>query len=260
MKRTTPLTIVLACALAGALTAWNAHGATNALFANGVDWSTNYYNPDITVNVGDYDKLPTGANTTPIWTPGSYAAPGWELTNNALRINTSTNGAALSFRQTNNWDATRDTTIEFRLRVVEQDSTAWAGSVLFANGAKWQTFYVTTNSVKLAAASPIAGDFTQWTVFRITLENMTSSPTAKLYINNQTNVYSTSTTFNSAAINYLQFGDGSTGASESGIVEWDYIRWTSAGAFPVTLPIPEPMVVTLLALGGFLIFRRPKRR
>lgn len=257
MKYNSLRALTMALGVLAWLAASPSQGATNTIFANGVDWSTNYYNPDVTIGVGDYDKDPVGPNTSPVWTISNVSATR-TLTNNALRIDTSAAGASLAFRQTQNWDATQDTTIEFRLRIIEHSGSSYAGSVLFANGAKWQNMYFSTNSVLLSGSgSPVSGDYTQWTLFRITLEDMTTTPTAKLYINNQTNVFSTSTTFNSAGINYLQFGDGSTSSSfESGIIEWDFVRWTSTGAFPA----PEPSAAALLALGALLFSARRRMR
>lgn len=229
---------------------------------NGVSW-THYYNPDETVNTALYDKLPNDAvNTSPVWVPGSYGGePLAEIEDNFLRISTPGENAAYSFRQSNGYglgSTATEFTFETRFRVTGlNEGAVYAGSILFGTGAnnRWEEIVYSPTAI-----GGYAVDLTQWTTVRITVTGgNTTAPVALVYINNDSDIKATRILSGVGALSYFQFGDGSTHASRGGTSEWDYIRWTNAGAFAPT-PIPEPGSLALLGIGALVVCHSRRKK
>lgn len=222
------------------------HAALGGLVSwttNQVDWSTNYYNPDVQSG-GQYDGVPT--NASPKWT-AQYTATS-SLVDSYFRISTA-GGSRLNYFTTSNWDLSGDATVEARLRVVSQTGASGAGSIRFGNAAFYGTVLFGTNNV-----GTVEHDFTQWTTVRLVFEGMTSTNTAtvKVYLNNDPTVAYTSTKWSlGTTLNQLSFGDPNT-TSTDGTVDWDYIAWKSGSAIaPV---IPEPATIGMMGLGALIAF------
>ncbi len=235
-----------------------AYSATASLTLNGVNWGTNYYNPDVRTGP-TYDAMPnaTLGATSPAWVAGSTSGSA-ALVDDYIKIDTSASGTAQSYRQIAAWDPTKDSTVEWVMKVESQTGTASAGSILCAGQSKYITLTIGTSQLTLGNKVVTGLDFTQWTTFRLTLTGMnTATPQATLYINGSTTPIATAAFNGSSALTYLQFGDGNSGASESGITDWREIRWTSAGAFA---PVPEPSSMILGGLGAALWIFATNRR
>lgn len=227
---------------------------------NGVSW-THYYNPDETVNTALYDKLPTDAtNTSPVWASGGFAgAPIVEIEENFLRISTEGITDQRNFRQSNGYglgSTATEFTFEARFRVPSlNEDTSYAGSILFGTGenGRWHEILYSPTTIQ-----GFAVDLTQWTTVRITITGgNTTAPVASVYINNEPDVKATQVLLHSANLPYFQIGDAASGTSRGGVSEWDYIRWTNAGAFA---PIPEPGSLALLGIGALVVCHSRRKK
>jgi hypothetical protein len=224
MKNTTKIRILIA--LTTGLSAYTAWSAKAPLTTNGVNWGVNYYDPD--AQSGDrYDKLPNDPDGTfPVWT-AEYNTGSYTLNDSYLRISTAA-GKRQSFSTKSNWDLTGNTTVEAVVRIVSQSGKSGAGSIVFGNANFYGTVLISADSI-----GKCRHDFTQWTTVRLVFENMhdMSSAVVKVYLDHNPSPVLTSKTWTAGStINLLRFGDPNT-ASTDGTVEWDSIRWTSAGAF-----------------------------
>lgn len=194
------------------------------LTTNGVNWGTNYYNPD--VQVGDpYDGLPTDA--TPKWTRGGAMVGGTTLTDSYLRITTAV-GKSEFYSTKSNWDLSGDATVEATLRVIDQAGASGAGSIRFGNSDFYGTILFSANKI-----GTVAHDLTAWTTVRIVFEGMssTNTATAKVYVNNNPKALFTSKRWTAGStLNQLTFGDPNS-TSTDGTMDWESIRWTCSGAF-----------------------------
>ena len=245
------LTIWKGTVLAGVVVAaWvsGASAATMTLVANGVDWGTNYYNPNVIDDPALYDKLPNAATgTSPVWGPGALSGSA-EVIGDYLQLTTE-GTQRMSYQHTSNYTAatTGFFTLETRMRIVSVGSGAsGAASLLLPVGGQYFNILFRLNGVGPGSGGITNLDLTQWTTFRFTI-TVAPTPVLSIYVNDSPTAAFTTSTMSSGTLAFFQFGDGSNGASgQNGVTQWDYIRWTTSGAYA---PIPEPHSLALLALG-----------
>lgn len=214
--------------------------------ANGVNW-TYYYNPDVNPDTDYYDKLPTESGaTSPLWSYVGLFDASQTVVDDYLRLSSTGENSQVHYAQTAGWNGAQDTTLEVRLRVVETTGS-WANAFFLSTGSKWAT--VDFNSTSILSLTNL--DLTQWTVIRFTLTGGANNPDLNIYINNNPTASTIKDLFAGVTTdNYLRFGDIAPGSYAGGIVDYDYIRWTSEGAFA---PVPEPATSALLGLGAMML-------
>lgn len=226
---------------------------------NGVDWGNNVYDPAAGTPAGK-DGLPTdGTKTSPAWVSVSNGAPNSiELTGDALRITT---GDALtpkagtrSFNQLNNLNSTT-LTFEMRLRVVEQRGDTYAQTILLGGASTFTEVAFGAEKVLLQGSSGwYVTSMAQFRTLRVTVEPLADGKQRfRVYLDGNTTPVQTVTKAATYAITYLRIGDSSTSVATNGVVDYDYVRWTTAGAF-----IPEPATLSLLGLAAIGLLRRTR--
>lgn len=256
----------LAVACAVALTVLGVSTVRADVF-NGVDWGNNVYDPGSSAGK---DGLPTSAaQTSPVWAIGSSSGTFTEqIVDDAFRLTTDAPGATYTtatraYKQTTNVTGYTGT-FEFRMRVVETNRSAtYAAQFILTGGGGWVTSiaptFINFGTNYTPAVAP-----TQWHTYRLTMEQIGGGGATpvqqqlKAYLDGEL-VYSATRSAASgggSAVNLteMRFGDGSNSTGTNGTSEWDYIRWTTTGAYaPV---IPEPATWGLLTLGALAIFAR----
>lgn len=237
--------------------------ATADFVKNGVDWGTDYYNPNVIQDTALYDKLPTATGQTyPVWAINSRTAgvvP--TVIEDYLRISTS--GTQLdSYKTSVGFDPTLtgDLTIETRFRVVSIASgSTRAGSFVLNLGGYWIDFNISTTSIGTSAqTSLLTGlNLTEWTTVRFTIVDAMTGPTLEIYLNNNSTPAVTTNKFNTgtSATNII-FGDASGSAATGGVMDWDYITWDSSAALA---PVPEPTTLGMIGLSGMLVLLNYRR-
>lgn len=234
----------------------------STLYANGVNWGTNYYHPDERNGV-QYDGLPLdGLQTSPVWTQFTTVGSSTIMvTNDYLSISTDSPADVVGFKQTRDhgFDLANDSTVEITFRVASQLNTYAAGNLHLAeeHGAdtKRSVFYLYADKITGASsANKYEHDFTQWTTVRMTIEDFTNAANREInvYIDNdpfpvltETNVYGTTANYEG-----LMFGDLSSVGG--GTVEYRSIRWTSEGAFA---PVVDSKVSSTIDFLDFAWFQ-----
>lgn len=230
--------------------------ATANFVKNGIDWGTNYYNPDVIEDTALYDKLPTATGQTfPVWAVNSKTAgtiPA--IIENYLRISTS--GTQLdSYKTSVGFDPllTGSLTVETRLRVVSVASgSTRAGSFVLNLGGYWIDFNISGTSIGTSAESSLLTglNLSEWTTIRFTIVDATTAPTLAIYLNNSATPSATTTKFNTgASVTSIIFGDASGSTATGGVMDWDYIAWSSSGA---VAPVPEPAGQAMLGVSGIM--------
>lgn len=208
-----------------------AHASQNITNDNTI-WSVSY----------DGDYLPSNPLSDPAWTmAGSgYVSGG---------IMTFTNGTG-SFADMNNtayWNGgsggTYDNTVEFRVRAFSTAPPDWRGRAVM-NNAQNQWAFMFTDTFFYFNNTPVTTNMTTFHTFRI----VQTGNFADLYMDGYrvlTNVPGNGPTL----ANEIYFGQD----VQSGDTQWDYFRWTNAGAF-----IPEPGVISLavMTLVGLVLRRK----
>ena len=208
-------------------------GAVN-LTANGVNWGTNYYNPD--ERTGDqYDGLPMDAE--PDWEVRRSSGGALSLVGNALRVTTDVR-SKLEFAQNSNFDLRKDSTIELTVRVVEQRHSSGAGIITFGQPPGGERSFLWLDKYGLRSNGKVFGmaNLKEWTTIRITFQNISDSngeKKIKVYINNNpAPIIETLSWYPASATTCgIGFGDVSS-TTVDGVVDYESIRWTSDGAFP----------------------------
>ena len=230
--------------------------ATANFVKNGVDWGTSYYNPDVIADPALYDKLPTATGlTSPLWAVNSNSVSTTAVIENYVRISTSGTQTD-SYKTSAGFDPllTGSLTVETRLRVVSVASgSVRAGSFVLNLGGYWIDFNISGSSIGTSAESSLLTglNLTEWTTIRFTIADATTAPTLSIYLNNSATPAATTTKFNTGttATNII-FGDASQSTATGGVMDWDYIAWTSNGA---VAPVPEPAGQAMLGLSGVMI-------
>lgn len=251
--KTYPILIMSLALAAGFLTIQSGQTAILPWTDNGVTWSSTngtptYYNPDVDTNTNYFDKTPLGPDTAPIWSPWAITGSSTALVkSNYLEITTDQTSQN-SYIINNGWDF-EHLTFETRFRIESMSGQYYAMTiVLFANGKGLSLGFDTAKIMQFGTPLISGLDLTQWTVLRATVIGG-GTPTVNLYINNNTNAaYSSSSIMYDSGQSGLLFGDASDPA-EGGVTQWDYLRWTDAGAYA---PIPEPSTLILIAFAGVI--------
>jgi MYXO-CTERM domain-containing protein len=198
------------------------------------------------------DDVPESASSSPQWQKfflGTGTASGGLLT-----VTTPTDAGAsddhyLEYRLDGGgaWNPTgAGTTLEMSFKTIAGSDSGWAGSALISTGLRQWSIRVGTNYVSIGGDDlylPSLGiDSSTFHTYRFTSANDTGN--LSLYIDGATTPTHTYTNGVDSAVSRLAFGD--LGSPEGGQVQWDYLRWTNAGAFA---PVPEPGALSLAAIG-----------
>jgi len=228
------LRLLIAAALAFAAP-FGAH-AVDGTNVNGVTWAHSY----------EGDVMPS-ANSPALTESGTFAG---STDGNILTI-TSGYAQLLGGVGNANWDGSSVTgsTFEVRMRVTSQTST-FGGFFEIGNQIGYAGLAVATNYVQVngGGGNPIRFlDATAFHTYRMTITNNV----VRFYIDGDTN-YLGNFTLAGGAYNAFDFGYGT--GSAAGASQYDYVRWTNEGAFPV----PEPSVLWLA--GPVLLLGLAERR
>lgn len=236
---------------------------------NGVDWTTYYRPGDTNMAPTTFDGIPTdGTKTSPLWTLQSSvnSAVTLDEVNQYLNVNTASTGTqAWRIDGGANWNANVAATIEVDLRINSLTSGATVvGGILSGNTNRWSNilFGVHSSGDLTVDSTRITGvAANQFNTIRLTYENMdgVGTPTSKIYVNNSLTPFITSTSFASASLDQIRFGDSSSSDFASGDADWRAVKWVSGSAIA---PIPEPTTSVLLlgALGlGMAVLGRRRR-
>ncbi|MFA5688104.1 MAG: platelet-activating factor acetylhydrolase IB subunit [Kiritimatiellales bacterium] len=206
-------------------------GAKLPLTTNGIDWGTNYYNPDKRSGV-EYDGLPMSAS--PAWVSG-YNTGSYSLEDNYLRIVTKSSRSEeaetrQTFSITAGWNLTDDAVVEATLRVVENiDGLPAAGAqqICYGNLEIRSFIGFTKDGIRTSGGTYYQHDMTEWTTVRLVFENIKNPALAavNVYVNGGTEPVLINKTWypSSAALNVLRIGD--MNAVSGGTVDWESIRW-----------------------------------
>lgn len=230
-----------------------AGGPAIRLLAMGILLWGSAYNSMAVVWTSSYEGDVFPESATPAWTENSIGGTrslGTIGSTNFLNINTFPDPSEQRHFVQNNlsvWDGSTDSTIEIRARVNSQSGTDGAGEFNWRSGSFEDLLALRVGSIGLRSnVSNYTMDTSDFHTYRITLES--GAPRFKIYVdNNDTPVLNG--TGDAETSNLLVFGDfqGIYGGS----VDWDYIRWTNAGAFPA---IPEASTATASLLGLLVLF------
>ena len=147
------------------------------------------------------------------------------------------------------YDVSGTSTVEFRARVTNKlAGTNFPFACTIADGTYRTGVNLSDASIYIAGQwfTNIRGD--EWHVYRMTYDN----GTINVYVDNDTNPLKTFATGGPPDTNNgVEFGDRSPW--EGRTFEVDYVCFTTQEA---AVPVPEPMTLSLLALGGLAVLRR----
>jgi hypothetical protein len=152
-----------------------------------------------------------------------------------------------------NGNAASGSTLEFRMKVDSVTSTYGAYMELGGTSGFAGLKLSATQAITFGASgdgTPFNVTTTAFHTYRMTL----ASGVVNFYLDGNETPFSTRNV-SSSPYNAFDFGYG-TGAAR-GTSEWDYVRWTNAGAFAA----PEPSTAAAVALGlAMLIYSARARR
>lgn len=215
---------------------------------DGVDWRVNY--------TGDF--FPNDPQSDPAWTD-YFVSPGATATveGGILTFDAPANidQAWAEMINTTYWDGnlsgSHQNTVEFRMRLQSSAVPYTAAGISIFDGVRYFSFQITEDDpfspgeqgyVTLGDGGQIVLDVDTYHVFRVVTDG---TGTANLFING-IDAYGFAVGANGdSGDNRVNFGDLTSGGG--GMSQWDYFRWTNAGAFD---PVPEPGVSELLFLGA----------
>jgi hypothetical protein len=197
------------------------------------------------------DALPDDPSSSPQWQRffgGTGTASGGILT--VATPGTAPDADYLEYRLSGAdgapWDPTgAGSTVEMRFKSDSVDASGWSGSALISTGlSQWAIRIGDFVSISGDDYNLVANGFdpTVFHTFRFTTANDTGD--LNMYIDGSTSVTHVFTGGAASAVSRLAFGD--LGQPEEGTAEWDYMRWTNAGAFA---PVPEPGMMSLATIG-----------
>jgi len=204
------------------------------------------------------DFLPDSASSNPQWsalyTEGSASVSGGILTI------TTTGAQSEAYRYVGGtgtaWDPTgAGSTIEINLKVDSVDAGAGrAGDMLIATGTnawllRWGNGVI---SEELNGDSYLMATTDAFHTYRLTIPNDTGP--MNLYVDGNTTAATSFAGVASGTLTRIDFGD-TLDPGDGGVVQWDYIRWTNAGAYAPEA-VPEPASLGVVALGGLALLRR----
>lgn len=240
-----------------ALTCAPAAEASQNVIIDGVTWSVNY--------TGDY--LPNNALSDPAWTTlfqgGSATAT---VAGGILTYNSPANADQTYAEMANTayWNGgsggSLDNTTEFRMKLQSSGAPYDAAEMYIFDSSKYFKFTIHEDDpftpgnqgyVSLGSGGNIVLDVDVYNTYRVLTFN---DGTANLYINGVAAYGTPVNATGASATNKINFGDLSSGGG--GVSDWDYVRWTNAGAF---VPVPEPQTGVLI-LGGLSLLGILRRR
>lgn len=218
--------------------------ASQNLYENGVTWQVGY----------EGNFLPNNPSADPAWS--TYVTTGTTSGTVAGGVFTmSSAGTGIIYAEMDGplWDGnsggTDANTIEFRMKGLNGQANADWTARLFFGTPSFRWFFSFDDNRFFLGSSHFAIDTTVYHTYRI----VSSGGLADVYIDLNTTPSLTGVAGTAAAGNFLFFGDDA--ASLIGTTNWDYFRFTNAGAFS---DIPEPASLLLLAAGGLVMLRRPR--
>lgn len=191
------------------------------------------------------DYLPQNPLNNPQWTRiynnGSESAAGGVLkvtsTANLQQAYRLSGGPASAWNPTTGGSA-----VEIRMKVDSQVST-FAGSFLLATGNRGWNINFNTNGLQeiLGGGNIVTMDTTAFHVYRFTIDGINGP--LNMYVDGNTTPSVTWAGISSTA-NRIDFGDFIAG-TVGGVTEWDYIRWTNAGAYPPVNIAKAPVAIAV---------------
>jgi hypothetical protein len=205
--------------------------------------------------------LPDDASSNPQWSKFLDSDGASSSVSGGILTISTTASESLAYRlfggSGNAWDPTgAGSTIEINLKVDSQDAGAGrAGDILIGTGTQeWLLRWGTTViSEELGGGSVAMTTTDAFHTYRFTIPNDEGPLT--LYVDGGTTPVMTWAGVDGTA-DRLDFGD-TLDPGDGGTVQWDYIRWTNAGA--IAPSVPEPTMLSLAALGGVFLLGRRRR-
>lgn len=242
-RRTLALIALLAFAL-GTPSAPAAQNLTN----HSVVWAVSY----------DGDFLPNNGSSDPAWSTYFVGAGASGSVSGGILTLTNA-GTSITYAEMNNtayWNGgsggTYENTIEFRMRGQNAQANAdWTGRLFWSDGQYRWFLSFDDNRLRINSSPFHLLDTKSFHTYRI----VSSNGVADLYVDNignQATPVLSGIAGTASAQNFIFFGHD--GAALRGRTDWDFVRWTNAGAFT----IPEPATFTLV-LAALAFLRRLRK-
>ncbi len=181
------------------------------------------------------DGLPNAAETFPRWRAISHGQPAaMTLGTDHLQIATGSEDQPLAgaYAFQVNLDKPVDAiTIAVEVAAAQNRAEHFAGGLILGSGSKFAALQI-GQQVALLSSAPggwTRGDYVKFTTFWITLQKQGDNWTMTLYHEGKTSPLQVNEAF-FGPIDYIRFGDYSTGASVNGTTQWRAIRWKAGQA------------------------------
>lgn len=195
------------------------------------------------------------SNATPAWAKTTQGSGSPSIVDTAgsptvFKSTASDANAYATMTNTSYWVPTSaaGTTIEFRMKIDSVGSGKDYAAVFSVYGITGDYRFelnLSANGIRFFTGTEYALDTSVFNTYRLTFEGRN----AKLYINdNNIPVLTNYTSGGGSGLTRIVIGD--IGSSWGGQTEWEYVKWTNDGVFPV----PEPSVVALLVPGALALF------
>lgn len=192
-------------------------------------------------------ELPSNAN--PSWSMiGTQGIPDADTEIYTL----STTGTQSGYSQrTWNLNSFAGVTVELRAKIQQDAGTRAANDVRLFTGSRLFIFNLSMDKVffgnTVEEESSYTVDNGVFHTYRITLSDSGSGIVATVYLDNaETPIITGYAGAENATSGKIQWGDAATSGSSNGVVDWNYVAYTTEGAFA---PIPEPAATALIGLG-----------